>query len=125
MSKNKKIKLSQLCQSLICMSRAESGGLSHYEENLNRRLILFLSVTTSLFPNFSSSAKTKSKSPFDERRLLEQNKRIQKENNVPEDFPSFIREGLYHLLYVQIQSLGILYPLNLLTYVFLNLVICT
>ncbi|KAK9911032.1 hypothetical protein M0R45_034958 [Rubus argutus] len=73
--------------------RAESGGLSHYEENLNRRLILFLSVTTSLFPNFSSSAKTKSKSPFDERRLLEQNKRIQKENNVPEDFPSFIREG--------------------------------
>lgn len=107
------------------MSRAESGGISHCEENLNRRLIVFLSVTTSLFPNLSSSAKTKSKSPFDERRLLEQNRRIQKENNAPEEFPSFIREGLYHLLHVQIQSLDILYALNLLlTYVSLNLVIC-
>ena len=85
--KNKKI-LCQLCQFFICMYR---------EENLNRRLVLFLSVTTSLFPNSSCSAKTKIKSPFDERRLLEQNKRIQKENNVPEDFPSFIREGLFQL----------------------------
>lgn len=107
------------------MSRAESGGISHFEENLNRRLVVFLSVTTTLFPNLSSSAKTKIKSPFDERRLLEQNKRIQKENNVPEDFPSFIREGSYHLLHVTIDSLDILYALNLLlTYIFLNLAIC-
>lgn len=70
--------------------------MSHYEENVNRRLLLFFSVTTSLFPTLSSSGKTKSKSQFDERRLLEQNKRIQKENNAPEDFPSFIREGLCH-----------------------------
>ncbi|BBG97306.1 FKBP-like peptidyl-prolyl cis-trans isomerase family protein [Prunus dulcis] len=74
-------------------SGAKSGGMSRYEENVNRRLLLFLSVTTSLFPTLSSSGKTKSKSQFDERRLLEQNKRIQKENNAPEDFPSFIREG--------------------------------
>ncbi|CAL2240967.1 unnamed protein product [Prunus armeniaca] len=74
-------------------SGAKSGGMSRYEENVNRRLLLFFSVTTSLFPTLSSSGKTKSKSQFDERRLLEQNKRIQKENNAPEDFPSFIREG--------------------------------
>ncbi|KAK4344869.1 hypothetical protein RND71_035045 [Anisodus tanguticus] len=37
--------------------------------------------------------KTKNKNPYDERRLLEQNKRIQRENNAPEEFPSFIREG--------------------------------
>lgn len=47
-----------------------------------------------LFPALSSSAKTKSKSPYDERRLLEQNKRIQKENNAPDEFPNFVREGL-------------------------------
>ncbi|XP_048447700.1 peptidyl-prolyl cis-trans isomerase FKBP20-2, chloroplastic-like [Pyrus x bretschneideri] len=97
-----RIHLNQNNQIIQCCSRHDSRhhrtgershGLSHYEENLSRRLLLFLSVTTSLFPNLSSSAKTKSKSPFDERRLLEQNKRIQKENNAPEDFPSFIREG--------------------------------
>ncbi|KAK6918640.1 FKBP-type peptidyl-prolyl cis-trans isomerase domain [Dillenia turbinata] len=46
-----------------------------------------------MFPTLSSAAKTKSKNPYDERRLLEQNKRIQKENNAPLDFPNFIREG--------------------------------
>lgn len=92
----KKKYLCRLYKSLICRSGAKSGGMSRYEENVNRRLLLFLSVTTSLFPTLSSSGKTKSKSQFDERRLLEQNKRIQKENNAPEDFPSFIREGLCH-----------------------------
>lgn len=33
------------------------------------------------------------KSPFDEKRLLDQNRRMQKVNNAPEDFPNFIREG--------------------------------
>jgi FKBP-type peptidyl-prolyl cis-trans isomerase len=32
-------------------------------------------------------------SPYDEKRLLEQNKRMQKLNNAPPDFPGFIREG--------------------------------
>lgn len=42
-----------------------------------------------------ASGKTKSKNPYDERRLLEQNKRIQRENNVPEEFPNFVREGFF------------------------------
>jgi len=33
------------------------------------------------------------KSPFDEKRLLDQNRRMQKVNGAPEDFPNFIREG--------------------------------
>lgn len=61
--------------------------------NLKRRLILFVSVSTSIFPALSAFGKTKGKSPFDERRLLEQNRRIQRENNVPDDFPNFVREG--------------------------------
>ncbi|KAK2966584.1 hypothetical protein RJ640_010005 [Escallonia rubra] len=36
---------------------------------------------------------TKSKNPYDEKRLLEQNKRVQRVNNAPEDFPSFVQEG--------------------------------
>ncbi|XP_062175113.1 peptidyl-prolyl cis-trans isomerase FKBP20-2, chloroplastic isoform X2 [Alnus glutinosa] len=63
------------------------------DENLRRRLLLFVSVTTTLFPTLPSSGKTKSTNPYDEKRLLEQNKRIQKENNAPEEFPSFVREG--------------------------------
>lgn len=58
-----------------------------------RRMIMFCLVSSSLCRNLPSFGKTKSKNPYDERRLLEQNKRIQKENNAPEDFPSFIREG--------------------------------
>ncbi|KAH7365036.1 hypothetical protein KP509_18G005700 [Ceratopteris richardii] len=33
------------------------------------------------------------KSPFNEQRLLEQNKRMQALNNAPADFPGFVREG--------------------------------
>ncbi|XVF73512.1 hypothetical protein PTKIN_Ptkin12aG0207500 [Pterospermum kingtungense] len=66
---------------------------SHREENLRRRFLLFLLVSSGLSPTLSSSGKTKSKNPYDEKRLLEQNKRRQKENNAPEDFPNFIREG--------------------------------
>eukprot|EP00258_Populus_trichocarpa_P024499 XP_024440518.1 peptidyl-prolyl cis-trans isomerase FKBP20-2, chloroplastic isoform X1 [Populus trichocarpa] len=64
-----------------------------HEEKLRRRFLLFFSFSSGLLSTFPSYGKTKSKNPYDERRLLEQNKRIQKENNVPEDFPSFIREG--------------------------------
>lgn len=75
--------------------RTQNGEMLHCDEKLRRRLILFVSLTTSLFPSLSSSAKTKVKNPYDERRLLEQNKRRQRENNAPEDFPNFIREGLF------------------------------
>lgn len=50
----------------------------------------------------TASAVTKSKpppnSPFDEKRLLDQNKRMQKLNNAPADFPGFIREGTSFIL---------------------------
>ncbi|MED6148367.1 hypothetical protein PIB30_052616 [Stylosanthes scabra] len=60
---------------------------------LRRSLILSSFVSTCVFPTLSSYAKTKTKNPYDEKRLLQQNKRIQQENNAPEGFPNFIREG--------------------------------
>lgn len=80
-------------ETCFCMFRTQHGHTLHCDSNLRRRLILFVSFTTGLFPTSSSFGKTKSKNPYDERRLLEQNKRIQRENNAPEDFPNFIREG--------------------------------
>lgn len=41
--------------------------------------------------------KDTTKSPFDERRLLDQNRRMQKLNNAPLDFPGFVREGTSNL----------------------------
>ncbi|KAJ4954985.1 hypothetical protein NE237_011768 [Protea cynaroides] len=61
-------------------------------EDLRRRCLLFFLVSSGLFPT-SASGKTKIKSPYDEKRLLEQNKRMQEANNVPPDFPNFVREG--------------------------------
>jgi len=60
---------------------------------LRRTLFLSVLVSTGFFPTLSSYGKTKSTNPYDEKRLLQQNRRIQKENNAPEDFPNFIREG--------------------------------
>ncbi|XP_019463646.1 PREDICTED: peptidyl-prolyl cis-trans isomerase FKBP20-2, chloroplastic isoform X1 [Lupinus angustifolius] len=60
---------------------------------LRRKLILSVLVSSAVFPTLSSYAKSKSKNPYDENRLLQQNRRIQKENNVPDDFPNFVREG--------------------------------
>nr|XP_023879258.1 peptidyl-prolyl cis-trans isomerase FKBP20-2, chloroplastic [Quercus suber]POE77051.1 peptidyl-prolyl cis-trans isomerase fkbp20-2, chloroplastic [Quercus suber] len=80
------------CPILNLKDERESGYISHVDEKIRRRLLFGL-VTTALFPTLSSSGKTKSKNPYDEKRLLEQNKRVQKENNAPEDFPSFVREG--------------------------------
>ncbi|KAL9691498.1 hypothetical protein QQ045_011922 [Rhodiola kirilowii] len=73
--------------------REQNNFPLNHESNLRRRLMLLVSVSTGLFPALAAFGKTKGTSPFDERRLLEQNKRIQRENNVPEDFPNFVREG--------------------------------
>lgn len=73
--------------------REQDGHLLRYEENWKRRGLLVFLVSVGLFPTLPSFGKTKPKSPFDEKRLLQQNKRVQKENNAPEDFPSFVREG--------------------------------
>lgn len=65
----------------------------HCKVKLKRRFVLYLLFSSGLFPTLFASGKTKSKNPYDEKRLLEQNKRMQKENNAPEGFPNFIREG--------------------------------
>lgn len=62
------------------------------EENRSRRVLLMLPlVASNLLVAFSASGKVKS--PYNEKRLLEQNKKIQQANNAPEDFPNFVREG--------------------------------
>ncbi|OQU89965.1 hypothetical protein SORBI_3002G306201 [Sorghum bicolor] len=42
---------------------------------------------------FSAYGKSKTMNPYDEKRLLQQNKKIQEANRAPDDFPNFIREG--------------------------------
>ncbi|KAH1241475.1 Peptidyl-prolyl cis-trans isomerase FKBP20-2, chloroplastic [Glycine max] len=71
----------------------DSCMLQHSEKALRRTLFLSVLVSAGVFPTLSSYGKTKSKNPYDEKRLLQQNRRIQKENNAPEDFPNFVREG--------------------------------
>ncbi|XP_010413566.1 PREDICTED: peptidyl-prolyl cis-trans isomerase FKBP20-2, chloroplastic [Camelina sativa] len=86
-----KVSLSRSKRSLCCCSLREEPK----DQSLSRRSVVYVLATTPclLFPALFSSAKTKSKSPYDERRLLEQNKRIQRENNAPDEFPNFVREG--------------------------------
>ena len=42
----------------------------------------------------SGKVKVGKKSPFNEQRILEQNRRMQSLNSVPDDFPGFVREGI-------------------------------
>ncbi|TVU39080.1 hypothetical protein EJB05_12483 [Eragrostis curvula] len=58
-----------------------------------RAALTFLLASPALSVAFSANGKTKSMNPYDERRLLEQNKKIQAANRAPDDFPNFIREG--------------------------------
>lgn len=71
----------------------QAKSILHSEENVRRRLLLVFLVGSGISTALPSSGKTKKQNPYDERRLLEQNKRIQRENNVPDDFPNFVREG--------------------------------
>lgn len=84
----------------VCCSRRNLLGNGEqtkssfkFEENTKRRLLLVLLVGSGIFPALPSCGKTKKQNPYDERRLLEQNRRIQKENGVPDEFPNFVREG--------------------------------
>ncbi|XP_065859180.1 peptidyl-prolyl cis-trans isomerase FKBP20-2, chloroplastic [Euphorbia lathyris] len=70
-----------------------NGDVLRCEEKLRRRFLLLFSASSCFIPTLPSMGKTKSKNPYDERRLLEQNKRVQRENNAPDDFPNFVREG--------------------------------
>ncbi|XP_020584882.1 peptidyl-prolyl cis-trans isomerase FKBP20-2, chloroplastic-like isoform X2 [Phalaenopsis equestris] len=59
-----------------------------------RRVILRIPVASSvLFFSHSACGKVKNANPFNDKRLLEQNKKIQEANQAPKDFPNFIREG--------------------------------
>ena len=78
-------------------------------------------VSSGLFPTLPSSGKTKVKNPYDEKRLLEQNKRVQRENNAPDDFPSFVREGLQCFSYLSLNvSFQDSNKLPMLTVIFLE-----
>ncbi|KAF0906620.1 hypothetical protein E2562_012203 [Oryza meyeriana var. granulata] len=64
------------------------------EGTVRRRAALALLLASpAMSVAFSALGKTKSRNPYDERRLLEQNKKIQEANRAPDDFPNFIREG--------------------------------
>ncbi|XP_020519226.1 peptidyl-prolyl cis-trans isomerase FKBP20-2, chloroplastic isoform X2 [Amborella trichopoda] len=81
---------------LIDMSSWNKEWYRHipsFDECKGRRgFTLFTLVTYGTSVAFPAFAK-KGMSQFDERRLLEQNRSIQKANKAPEDFPNFIREG--------------------------------
>ncbi|CAN8254131.1 unnamed protein product [Cochlearia groenlandica] len=80
-----------LSKRFVCCSLSEEQ--KHHQSLSRRRLVYVLVTSPCLLKGLPSIAKTKSKSPYDERRLLEQNKRIQRENNAPDEFPNFVREG--------------------------------
>ncbi|KAL3613695.1 hypothetical protein CASFOL_041769 [Castilleja foliolosa] len=71
----------------------QAKGSLHFDQKTSRRLILTFLVGSIVYPALPSFGKTKKQNPYDEKRLLEQNKRIQRENNVPDEFPNFVREG--------------------------------
>ncbi|KAK2980273.1 hypothetical protein RJ640_016951 [Escallonia rubra] len=79
---------------IVCTAREQYGYVSPYDEKLKRRQLFLLLCSSGLFPTLPSSGKTEGKNPYDEKRLLEQNTRVQRENKGPEDFPSFVREDL-------------------------------
>lgn len=92
--------VSQKRQKPLCCSnchlkdvREQKGYVLQHKYKLMRRFLLLFSVSSGLLPTLSAVGKTKNKSPYDEKRLLEQNRRVQRENNAPDDFPSFVREG--------------------------------
>ncbi|XP_047338540.1 peptidyl-prolyl cis-trans isomerase FKBP20-2, chloroplastic isoform X2 [Impatiens glandulifera] len=79
-----------------CLSRCRIRDSKEESDDnkFGRRLLFLIVTTTSTFVHtLPSYGKSKVKNPYDERRLLEQNKRIQRENNAPDNFPSFVREG--------------------------------
>ncbi|VFQ84310.1 unnamed protein product [Cuscuta campestris] len=77
----------------VRVNREQNSPVLHYEENLRRRFLLFFLLASGISPAFPCFGKSKNKNPYNEKRLLEQNKRIQTENNAPEEFPNFVREG--------------------------------
>lgn len=81
------------------MDRVQDNSILHPEKVLKRKLVLSVLVSTCVFPTLSSHAKTKNMNPYNEKRVLQQNRNIQKQNNAPDDFPNFIREGNVHIFF--------------------------
>ncbi|URD84543.1 Peptidyl-prolyl cis-trans isomerase [Musa troglodytarum] len=75
--------------------RGNAGGRGCSAESRGRRDLFLISLasSSSLVALSAASGKVKGSNPYNERRLLEQNRKIQEANNAPEDFPNFIREG--------------------------------
>ncbi|KAK2994454.1 hypothetical protein RJ640_000913, partial [Escallonia rubra] len=67
---------------ILGTAREQNGYVSPYNEKLRQKQ-LFLLLCSSGFKN-----------QYDEKHLLEQNKWVQRVNNAPEDFPSFVQEGI-------------------------------
>ncbi|XP_062189395.1 peptidyl-prolyl cis-trans isomerase FKBP20-2, chloroplastic-like isoform X2 [Phragmites australis] len=83
---------------LVCILGGEKKDV--VQERIRRRAALAWLLTSPALPvAFSAYGKTKNMNPYDEIRLLEQNKKIQEANRAPDDFPNFIRED-YLLNYV-------------------------
>ncbi|CAM0905906.1 unnamed protein product [Alopecurus aequalis] len=85
---------------IVCVVRGERGGCNSEQKSVvegrrirRRAALALLLATPTLSLSFSAHGKTKGMNPYDERRLLQQNKKIQEANRAPDDFPSFIREG--------------------------------
>lgn len=73
--------------------------LLHFDEAQGRRgFVMFSLVAAGISVALPASAKGKNKSKYDEKRLLEQNRKIQAANNAPEGFPNFIREGKHFII---------------------------
>ncbi|KAI4971682.1 hypothetical protein ZWY2020_002596 [Hordeum vulgare] len=77
-------------KSLVCVLGGDTNG--EFKIGKRAALALFFATPT-LSLAFSAHSKTKTINPYDERRLLQQNKKIQEANRAPDDFPNFIREG--------------------------------
>ncbi|XBI54890.1 hypothetical protein VPH35_036816 [Triticum aestivum] len=75
---------------LLCVLGGDRNGKLKIGK---RAALALLLATPTLSLPFSAHAKTKTINPYDERRLLQQNKKIQEANRAPDDFPNFIREG--------------------------------
>jgi hypothetical protein len=78
------------------------SNLSHMKCKGRRDVLAISFISMCLFAPSAAHGKSKSKAIYDERRLLEQNRKIQQANNTPEDFPNFIREGIYLPLILEI-----------------------
>lgn len=77
-------------KSLVCVLGGDTNG--EFKIGKRAALALFFATPTLLLA-FSAHSKTKTINPYEERRLLQQNKKIQEANRAPDDFPNFIREG--------------------------------